>query len=184
MNTKIESRGIYKSFDPMGKTTQEFTHELSDLTWIMSRNIGLSSRISAGYMLRLEEGEIHQRFIQQYTIVQRKNGYRLAHRVVTDQTFAPSESPEFRARYRASAEIPLNGLSLDNRELYLKANNEYLNSLQDKQYDLEIRIVPLLGYVLSDKIKIEAGLDYRLSSFLNKQTEQDFWFSINLFVEY
>ena len=184
MNTKIETRGIYKSVDPKGQTIQKYANELSDLTWIMSRNMGLSSRISAGYMLRLEEGEIHQRFIQQYTVVQIKNGYRLAHRMVTDQTFAPSEKPEYRARYRVSAEIPLNGKSLDTKEFYVRANNEYLNSVQNKQYDLEIRIIPLLGYALSEKIKIEAGLDYRINSFLAKQTEQDVWLSINFFVEY
>jgi hypothetical protein len=184
MNTKVESRVIYKSVNPQGDIIKKYSHELSDLTFIMSRSIGLSSRISAGYMLRLEEGEIQQRFIQQYTLIQTKNGYRLAHRIVTDQTISPSEKPEYRARYRVSAEIPLNGKSLDTKEFYVRANNEYLNSVQNKQYDLEIRLVPLLGYVFSDKIKLEAGLDYRLNSFLAKQTEQDVWLSINFFVEY
>jgi hypothetical protein len=108
----------------------------------------------------------------------------LAHRFVTDQTFSPLEAPVFRLRYRLTSEIPLNGESVDPGELYLRINNEYLNSVQGGEYDLEIRLVPLLGYEINNRFKVESGLDYRVNSFLASKTRHSYWMTINFFVEF
>lgn len=108
---------------------------------------------------------------------------RLAHRVVADQTFSESEATEYRLRYRLAAEVPLNGQSADAKEFYIKISNEYLNSVQSAEYDLEIRLVPLLGYTVTEKHKIEAGLDYRVNSFLGHNARHSFWISLNWFIE-
>ncbi|MDN4166698.1 DUF2490 domain-containing protein [Cytophagales bacterium LB-30] len=183
VNAKLESRQVFQEGELSGMRTQAYDYLLTDMAFVAAKTVGLNSRIGGGYMLRVEEGEIYHRFIQQFIIVQKANGFRLAHRFLSDQTLSEAEQPEFRLRYRLSSEIPLNGESVDPREFYLKINNEYLNSLQAGSYDLEIRLVPLLGYDITEKYKIETGLDYRISSFLSQSTEHSYWWALNFFIE-
>lgn len=183
INSKVESRQLMKSGDFDGNSNTEYKYVLTDFSFITAKKVGLNSRIAGGYLIRLRDAEIFHRLIQQYTIVQKMNGFRLAHRFSTDQTFSNREKPEFRLRYRITFEIPLNGESVDPKEFYIKLNNEYLNSLQEKDYDFEIRLVPLLGYDITDNNKIEVGLDYRVNSFLNNTTRHSFWLSLNWFIE-
>ncbi len=183
LNSKIESRQLLQSGGFGAAVDKRYRYVLTDVSLIAGKKVGLNSRIAAGYLIRLEGGQQVHRFIQQYIIVQRMAGYRLAHRLLTDQTFSRLEAPQFRLRYRITSEIPLNGESVDPHEFYLKLNNEYLNSLQQADYDLEIRVVPLLGYDIDAKHKIEMGLDYRVNSFLKQNTEHSFWVSLNWFVE-
>ncbi len=100
---------------------------------------------------------------------------RLAHRFAADQTFGGGDPTEWRLRYRLGTELPLNGQEADPKELYLKINNEYLGSWQGNDSDLEIRLVPVLGYLFTDKNKLEFGLDYRIDSFLANEARQRFW---------
>jgi hypothetical protein len=116
-------------------------------------------------------------------VVQRLSGWLFAHRVSSEQTFSSVERPEFRLRYRITSEIPLNGVSVDEGEFYVKINNEYLNSLQANKYDLEIRLVPLLGYDITDNFKLELGLDYRVDSFIYTITEHNYWICFNVFID-
>ncbi len=183
INTKIESRQLLQSGIINVDVDKEYQYVLTDFSLILAKKVGLNSRIAAGYLLRFEEGELIQRFIQQYAIVQRMPGFRLAHRFVSDQTFSESEKPELRLRYRITSEMPLNGESVDPGEFYLKINHEYLNSFQGLQYDLEIRLIPFIGYDLNDRFKIETGLDYRVDSFLDNNTRHSFWLSLNFFIE-
>jgi hypothetical protein len=150
---------------------------------ITAKKVSLNSRVSGGYLIRIRDKDLIHRIIQQYTIVQKMTSFRLAHRFASDQTFSLNESPEFRLRYRLTSEIPLNGQSVDPKEFYIKINNEVVNSFQNSDYDLEIRIVPFLGYGITDSNKIEIGLDYRANSFLNYSTRHNFWVSLNWFIE-
>lgn len=145
--------------------------------------MGLNSRIGSGYLLRVEGSEIYHRFLQQYIIVQKMSRFRLAHRFLADQTISESERPQFRLRYRLTSEIPLNGEAVDPKEFYVKLNNEYVNSLQASEYDLEVRFIPLLGYGFTESLKMEAGLDYRVNSFLQNTTRNSYWMTLNLFIE-
>jgi hypothetical protein len=183
LNTKIESRQLFQRGVFNTSIDRRNQYVLTDLSFITAKKVGLNSRIAGGYLMRFEDGDIHHRFIQQFIVVQRKIGYRLAHRFFTDQTFSKVEDPQFRLRYRLTTEIPLNGESVDSKEFYLKFNNEYINSLQSSAYDLEVRLIPLLGYDISEDFKIETGLDYRVNSFLRNNTRHSFWMSINLFFE-
>lgn len=183
INTKIESRQLLQSGVFNVDIDKEYQYVLTDFSLVLAKKVGLNSRIAAGFLLRFEEGELIQRFIQQYAIVQRMSGFRLAHRFVSDQTFSESEKPELRLRYRITSEMPLNGESVDPGEFYLKINHEYLNSFQGSQYDLEIRLIPFIGYDLNDHFKIETGLDYRVDSFLDNNTRHSFWLSMNFFIE-
>ena len=183
LNTKIESRQLFQRGEFNDSKESKYTYVLTDLSFIAAKKISLNGRIAGGYLLRYEDDAFFHRFIQQYVVVQRLSGWRLAHRISSDQTFSSVERPEFRLRYRITSEIPLNGVSVDEGEFYVKINNEYLNSLQANKYDLEIRLVPLLGYDITDNFKLELGLDYRVDSFIYTITEHNYWICFNVFID-
>lgn len=183
LNTKLESRQLFQRGEFNRTADKDYNYVLTDMSLIVAKKVGLNSRIAGGYLIRLEDGNFFHRFIQQYVIVQKLSGWRLAHRIMSDQTFSKIEKPDIRLRYRITSEIPLNGESVDPGEFYLKLNNEYVNSLQAEEYDLEVRLIPLLGYDIIDNFKIESGLDYRVNSFLNNSTRHSYWMTLNLFIE-
>lgn len=183
LNTKLESRQLLQRGLWNDSVLENYNYVLTDLSLVAAKKVGLNGKLAGGYLIRLENGEAIHRIIQQYTTVQRMSGYRLAHRVLADQTISSSERPIFRLRYRLTAEIPLNGESVDVRECYVKLNNEYVNSVQANHYDLEIRVIPLLGYGINDRHKIELGLDYRVTHLFDNNTSQSFWTTLNWYVE-
>jgi hypothetical protein len=183
VNGRLESRILFQTGRSDGFVNRDFRYQLTDFAFLGAKKIGLKSRVAGGFLVRVEGNEIIFRFIQQYILVRKLSGIRFAHRIMTDQTFSESEKPDFRLRYRLSTEFALNGESVDPGEFYIKFNNEYLNSVQDLTYDLEIRLVPLLGYSLNDRYKMEAGLDYRINSFIRGNTRETYWMNFNFFIE-
>ena len=175
LNSKWETRHLLRR--SLGGQTEEkgLTFLQSDQSAVIARKVGLSSKLAGGYLLRIKDGELTHRLIQQFSIVQRLPSFRLAHRLAADQTYAPGEQTEIRLRYRIGTEIALNGRSADAGELYLKINNEYLGSWQGLDFDLEIRLVPVLGYKFSDINKVELGLDNRFDSFLDRPGRRRHW---------
>jgi hypothetical protein len=184
VNYKVESRQIFSSGTFNAESRTGFDYRLIDNSLLAAKKFGLNSKISGGYLARLEDGELTHRFIQQYSVVQRLSSFRLAHRVVTDQTFAPNESPEYRLRYRLATEVPLNGQSADLQEFYLKLSNEYLGGLQSDVTSLEVRLIPMLGYIISTQHKIELGIDYRLNKPLSLGASHRFWTGVNWYIEF
>ncbi len=183
LNSKLESRQLLRRGLWNDSVLENYNYVLTDLSLVTAKKVGLNGKIAGGYLIRLENGEVIHRIIQQYTTVQSKSGYRLAHRFLADQTISSIERPTFRLRYRLTAEIPLNGESVDMKEFYVKLNNEYVNSVQANVYDLEIRLIPLLGYGINDHHKIELGLDYRVNSLFNNNPRQSFWTTVNWYIE-
>lgn len=176
LNFKTESRQIiYKE--------QNFKseHELIDFSAIASTKIGLNNSLAGGYLLRVRDERIVHRLIQQFAITQKWLFFRIAHRFSSDQTFE-EEGTTFRFRYRISNQIPLNGQSINANEFYLKLNNEYLNSLQNSNYDLEIRLAVFLGYEFNDNNKLELGIENRLDSFIENQMRNRSWLNISWFI--
>lgn len=182
LNVGIESRQQLRTIDFETDITQGYEYTLTDVSAMLSKKTGLNNSFTAGYLMRFSDGAPSYRLIQQFAIVRRFNGFRLSHRFRTDQTFNTSENPVFRARYRLTPEIPLAGLAVDKKEFYLKINNEYVGSLEATTYDLEVRVVPMLGYVFKNKNKLEVGLDYRIDSFISNNIRQRFFSSINYYV--
>lgn len=183
LNFKIEARQLIMEGDFQSDANKGFTYVRTDNSLLAAKKVGLNSKIAGGYMLRILEDEIVHRIIQQYSIVQRMIGFRLAHRFSSDQTFSPEEIVQIRLRYRITSEIPLNGQSLDTREFYLKINNEYLPIFQGKERDFEIRIVPLLGYQFARGHKTEFGMDYRVKSMFSDEPSHSFWTSLSWYVD-
>jgi hypothetical protein len=161
INTKLEGRQLLKRH-PFPENESERVFERLDLEVVANKALNSASDLGMGYLLRRQEGKFIHRFIQQYAYTKKLYSSRLSHRFRTDQTFEKDEAVQFRVRYRASWEKPLNGLQVDPKELYLKLNNEYLASLQDSEEDLEIRGLAALGYTIGDNSRIESGADYRM----------------------
>jgi hypothetical protein len=188
LHFKTESRLLFQSGQFGKEPIRGVDYVLSDISMIGSKKTGLNTNLAGGYLIRILENQAIHRTIQQFSIVRQFSSFRLAHRFSADQSFNinPNEEfklkyAEYRLRYRIAAEFPLNGQSVDAREFYLKINNEYLYGWHNSDNDIEIRVVPLIGYNFVDKSKLELGLDYRLNSFLNDNPRNSFWLSINWF---
>lgn len=181
-NLRWESRQLFAQGEFGGESQKGLEYILSDVSAIISRKVGLNNNIAGGYIIRNTGSEVFHRLTQRFVIVSGYTRFRIAHRLSTDQTFSESENTEYRIRYRISTEIPLNGQSVDPKELYFKFNNEYLQSWQGNESDFEIRLVPSFGYQFNDDNKLEFGLDYRLDSFINNSSSSHtFWLSVGWF---
>lgn len=67
----------------------------------------------------------------------------------------------------------------DPKEWYFKFGNEYIWSYQDNQSDIEIRLIPVFGYVVNLKNRLEFGIDYRYNEFLYFPSDHDFWIKLS-----
>lgn len=143
-----------------------YSHTLTDLQSFIGKRINPFVKVDLGYQYRIEKGENTHRPIQQVTILQRGDFYRVGHRIRTDQTFFNEESMLWRARYRYAIQIPLQGRNLDPGEKYLTVSNEIIYMYQDSEDDIENRLVASLGFYVDDDTKYEVGLDYRTDDYL------------------
>ncbi len=183
LNFKYELRQFALQGNYGDHAEPAFEYDLSDFIFLASKKVGLNNTVAGGYLFRWQGSTLIHRTIQQFTFVYEFDALRFAQRISTDQTFHPEEPTTYRLRYRMTFELPLSGKSVDPGEWYVKINNEYLNVLQDGQYDLEIRLVPLFGYDFSDVNKLEIGPDYRINSFLNGKPGTMYWLSMSWFLK-
>lgn len=183
VTAKVESmHGAYRQSSELSGRWQHI-HERTDIQLFVINKINPFWRLSVGYQHRfLGGGGLVYRTIQQIAAVQQNTGYRLGHRFRTDQTFSAPETPEFRFRYRLSAEVALEGQSVDPREFYLKFSEELIYSNQGGKSGLENRLVAVLGHNFSRTFKLETGLDYRTDRFLDGDFHQRLWLKIGLFL--
>lgn len=172
---KAESRQSLKKGD------FDYDYLLTDISLAGSKKAGINTSVAAGYMVRIVDNKIRNRTFQQVTFVERYPRLRISHRLLSDQTFEKDQNTEFRLRYRISSEIPFQGQTPDPKEFFVKLNNEYLNSIQGKIYDLELRGAGFIGYVISTVSKLEIGFDYRIDSFINGNTRNRLWLGLNFY---
>ncbi len=172
---KIESR------QSLFNQELQYNYLLTDISLVTTKRITPNISVGGGYLLRVDGDDFYNRTIQQISYSKKYTDFRIGHRILTDQTFGNNEPTEYRVRYRISAEIPLQGQSIDVNEFYLKTSNEYLNSWENREYDLEIRLLGLIGYTLSSKNDLEIGIDYRANSFIDGSPRNRFWLSMNFF---
>lgn len=183
INFRTESRFFLAEGGQEFPTNADFFFDLSDFAAVVSRKISAHQTAGVGYLLRLRSnGTVNHRFIQQFTILKKYDTWRLAHRISTDQTSGPTGPWTFRLRYRLAGEWALNGLEVDPKEWYLKLNHEYLGSIEGREADLELRVVPAVGYAFTDANKLECGLDYRVSNWIQGQSRHVYWLAISWFV--
>lgn len=184
LNTKLESRQVL--FEGLNKDPFQGVsrYERSDLEMVLSKKLSPLYSVGAGYLIRLEDGIVTHRFIQQFSIAQSLLGMRVGHRFRTDETFEGSESTKYRLRYRIGMEKPLNGQEVDPGEFYLEFNNEYLQSLQNKDYDLEVRVLAAVGFNFSDMNKLALGVDYRVEKIFSKSNKQLAWLNAAWYISF
>lgn len=183
LDVEIESRQRFKRGTFGVEATDKFKHERVDVALVMAKKIGLNNKIAGGYLIRLTDKTPRHRIMEQLTLIQTFNAFRMAHRVAADQTFGGDDALEVRLRYRLGAEFPLNGLFVDPNEFYFKITHEYLNKFSDNEYDLEARLVPTFGYLITDTNKVEVALDYRIDSFIDGGGANNFWLGVNWYLK-
>ena len=152
---------------------------LSDFSLLLARKVGLNNSLAGGYLIRLHPEYTAHRSIQQFTLVQVLPSLRLAHRFAADQTFRTGRAPQWRIRYRIATELPLNGQEVDPREAYFKINHEYLHLFREGSYELDVRLVPTIGYAFTDNNKLEAGWNVRTDGFLSGTPDHTIWFGVS-----
>ena len=179
---KTESRQEFKSGFFGEPSSANYDYLLTDIALLAAKKIDLDKSIAFGYLARIRQGKMVQRSIQQLIWTQELEVIKLGHRLSADQTYEDGADTEFRLRYRISTLVPTSGRSVDPGEFYWKFNNEYLNSWEGSDYDLEVRMAPYLGFKFSESNKLELGLDYRLDSFINNSSRHRFWTAINWYL--
>jgi len=162
VTSKIESFHALYTDPPLEVNNWSYIHRGSDLQFFASRKLNPFNALAIGYQFGIEPGDpSSHRTIQQFSFVRRPGTILFGHRLRTDQTFSTIETPEFRARYRLSLEIPLNGLSIDPGEFYLVASEEVIYGFRESRSSFENRINLLVGHYFRSKSKLQFGLDYR-----------------------
>lgn len=182
LNVKWENRLVGPAVDA-GAVRSDIRYELSDLSLLFARKVGLSAKLAGGYLWRIRNGEHHHRFMQQYLWVVPYRSFRMAWRVASDQTFGTEGDWVFRLRCRAGAEVPLNGQVADPGEWYWKLQAESLGSWMPSDFQPELRAVSLFGYEFSERNKLELGADYRLRSFDSPEPSSQLWLNVNWYVK-
>jgi hypothetical protein len=182
VNVKMENRLIGWRGVQDGIGGKDVYCDLTDVSMLFSRKTGLSAKWAAGYLWRMRDGVSSHRLMQQYIWVRPYNSFRMAWRLAADQTFGRGEESVFRIRCRATAEVPLGGQRVDPGEWYWKLQGEFLVAKVESDFQPEWRAVSLFGYEISERNKLEMGLDYRSRSFHRPDASSQIWLNVNWFV--
>lgn len=122
-------------------------------------------KLGLGYYYRLttpfvDGYQYEHRFLQQAGLLTFLGDRRISHRFRNELRFRDSNF-QLRLRYRISYDFPLTGEKLDIGEQYLILKNELIGAFSDGNSSGENRISIGQGWLLSQKKKFEAGLEYR-----------------------
>lgn len=175
-DNKSVNFGTQQRFNVYDLSEQKLKNQylLSDFSLLYAGQIGLTSKYSFGGLIRFRNGEWVGRTIEQFVFFNAINQYKFSHRLRLDQTYG-SISVVHRFRYRLGIQVPLSGTVLDNKEGYVKLNNELLNIIDNGSYSAEFRFSPNYGYVVSNQLKLEVGMDYRMSNLTKDDKKQNVW---------
>lgn len=154
--------------------------ERLDIQNFIERNVGLFSKISLGYQYRIKDSAADEhRFIQQYSWTDKFSGFRIGHRLRSDQTYSRARKPEIRFRYRSGFQFPLQGQQLDPGEYYLFISDELVWSYRSPNADLENRVVAKLGFYINDNNKVEGGLEWRAEEMFLGSLKHQLWLGLS-----
>jgi len=176
-NSRLAAREIFFQ-NPFPDNQSEVQFEKIELEMVLVRSAGPLSGIGAGYMVRYADHHFAHQLIQQYSFSKTFTSLEISHRFRTEQIFEETKADKYRIRYRVGFKQSLKNSGQPNN-WFLKFNNEYIGSLQNKTGNLEIRALGAVGYTLSPKNQIEAGMDYRVRDLIRTKTKHDLWLAIN-----
>ncbi|GAA4804282.1 hypothetical protein GCM10023330_08280 [Litoribaculum gwangyangense] len=130
----------------------DYSHDLSFGIYYRNRDI-------------FDTGSDELRLTQQFNYKKQKLGVRFGHRFRSEQRFF-NDRTVFRQRYRFTIDFPLNGEKLDIGELYFVSSLEGLLNLSKPDIpEIDQRTTVQIGWQLTENLKLQAGLEYRLESF-------------------
>lgn len=144
-----------------------------DLSALLSYDYGPNLNLAAGFLYRFNDpfsGAVTNeiRPWQQLTTIHRAGKYRIRNRFRVEERWRESAATgnfnfDIRLRYRLSADFPLSGERLDDREFYLNLSNEILvmPTLDRPMYFWDYRAYTGLGYRFDNRHRLEPGLEFR-----------------------
>ncbi len=169
VNFSLKSRSFIYHNDDLGLKQQQI-----DLVHFSSLKLNHYHTISLGLQYRNRDvfnmtgNEL--RMTQQFNMAKRQLAIRFGHRFRTEQRILKTKTI-FRQRYRFAIDFPLNGERLDIGEAYFVGSVETLLSLSKiESPEIDQRATFLVGWQLSDTLKLQTGLEYRAEAF-NVSTE-------------
>lgn len=174
LNFAFRSRSVLYNDDGF-----QYQQQQVDVFHFSTFKLNYYHKLSFGVYYRnrdwFETGSDETRLLQQFNYTKQTLGVRYGHRFRIEQRFFDTKTI-FRQRYRFSVDFPLHGEKLDIGEAYLVSAIEGLLSLNktDKP-ETDIRTSSQIGWQISESLKLQTGLEYRLEAF-NKMTRN------NLFV--
>ena len=177
-NSRLGAREIFFQ-NPFPDNKSEIQFEKVELELVLIKSNGLLSGVGAGYMIRYTDHHFAHQFIQQYSFAKTFTSLQVSHRFRTEQTLEEGKTDKYRLRYRIGLKQSIKSSETGPSNWYLKFNNEYIGSLQKKSGNLEIRALAAIGYNLSPKNQIEAGVDYRARDIIKTKTKHDLWLAVN-----
>ncbi|MDO7136854.1 DUF2490 domain-containing protein [Algibacter lectus] len=104
-------------------------------------------------------GSNELRFTQQFTYKKQSPNMRFSHRLRAEQRFLKNKTI-FRERYRFSLNLPIN-----NDTYFIGALEGLLSLTKQTTLELDERSTAQFGWLLSDTLKLQAGLEHRLETF-------------------
>jgi hypothetical protein len=172
LRSKFGSRFLF--FE--GSDSQSFTpladFERAELEFVLTKKVSPATSLGGGYLTRLQKGIVKHRLIQQFSISNERETFSLEHRFRFDETFQVNKANIYRFRYRFSFEKSLNQEVKKDKKTYFILYNEYIPSVQSGKYQMEIRILPGLGFKLNKDNKLEVGVDYRVEKLFTSTNKQ------------
>lgn len=172
---KIESQNGLYSDDATKNNEWRYFHNQTDLQSFIEYKVTTRIKGAVGYQYRIEDGENSHRSIQQLTWLNQFRVLRLGSRVRVDQKYSSTISPEYRIRYRASTDIPLQGEKLDDGEKYLLLSGEVIYALQSGESSIENRVVVGIGHFFDRTKKLELSIDYRTDPYFPNVNRHRVW---------
>ena len=163
INFSLRSRYfLYQESDFLFENRQlDFVHfSTYKLDYYHSLSLGIQYRLRES----IDGGMNEFRIAQQFNYTKTNQAWRFGHTIRLEQRFFEFMTI-IRARYRFAIDRPLNGEELNIGESYLIAYMEGLHSVSNKSKpEFGHRTTAQIGWLLSKKIKIQIGLEYRFEA--------------------
>ena len=152
-----------------------FENRQLDFVHFSTLNLDYSHSLSLGIQYRLRKnidgGSNELRLTQQFNFAVKKEAIRFGHRFRFEQRILDALTI-FRSRYRFAIDFALVGQKLDVGESYLVASLEALYSASAKiKPEIDQRTTVQIGWLISEQLKLQFGLEYRFEAF-NIHTEE------------
>jgi len=104
----------------------------------------------------IENGFVEHRIFQQFITKQHYGRFNLIHRYRLEERFVKNDL-KFRFRYWLAAQVALNKSTFEKGTIFLSLYNEVFLNLESTYFDRD-RLYGAVGYILSDELKLEAGV--------------------------